>query len=157
MLFDQLGLPHSRRTKSGYSTDQRVLEGLRGTHPIIETLLDYRQMAKLKSTYIDALPALVNPKTGRLHTSFNQTGAATGRVSSNDPNLQNIPIRTAMGRQVRHAFIAEGDAKLMSADYSQVELRVLAHLCQDPSLIAAFRADEDIHNATASHRIWRAP
>ena len=150
VLFDQLGLPHSRRTKSGYSTDQRVLEGLRGTHPIIETLLDYRQMTKLKSTYIDALPALVNPKTGRLHTSFNQTGAATGRVSSNDPNLQNIPIRTAMGRQVRHAFIAEGDAKLMSADYSQVELRVLAHLCQDSSLIAAFQADEDIHNTTAS-------
>jgi len=152
ILFDELRLPRSRRTKSGYSTDASVLEGLRGAHPIIELLLEYRQLAKLKSTYIDALPALINPRTGRVHTSFNQTGTVTGRLSSSDPNLQNIPIRTELGRAVREAFIAGGgeDWVLLSADYSQVDLRVLAHLSQDPRLLAAFRADEDIHVATAS-------
>jgi DNA polymerase-1 len=114
--------------------------------------LEYRQLAKLKSTYIDALPALINPRTGRVHTSFNQTGTVTGRLSSSDPNLQNIPIRTELGRGVREAFVAGGgdDWVLLSADYSQVDLRVLAHLSQDPRLLAAFRADEDIHAATAS-------
>ncbi len=150
VLFEEIGLPKGRKTQSGYSTDQRVLENLKGAHPIIESLLEYRQLTKLKSTYIDALPALVNARTGRVHTSFNQTGAATGRVSSNDPNLQNIPVRTELGRRVRTAFVAPPGTSLLSADYSQVELRVLAHLSQDPSLIAAFRADEDIHNATAS-------
>lgn len=150
VLFEELHLPHGRRTKSGYSTDQSVLEGLRGAHPIITAMLEYRQVIKLKSTYIDALPVLVNPRTKRVHTSFNQTGAATGRVSSNDPNLQNIPIRTELGRQVRTAFVAPEGSQLMSADYSQVELRVLAHLSRDQGLIDAFMADEDIHNATAS-------
>jgi len=150
ILFDELGLPKGRKTASGYSTDMRVLENLREAHPIIGLILEYRQLTKLKSTYIDALPALVNPRTGRVHTSFNQTGAATGRVSSNDPNLQNIPVRTELGRQVRTAFVAPPGTSLLSADYSQVELRVLAHLCSDEGLVAAFRADEDIHNATAS-------
>ncbi len=152
ILFDDLRLPRSRRTKSGYSTDASVLEGLRGAHPIIELLLEYRQLAKLKSTYVDALPALINPRTGRVHTSFNQTGTVTGRLSSSAPNLQNIPIRTELGRAVREAFVAGGgrDWALLSADYSQVDLRVLAHLSQDPRLLAAFRADEDIHAATAS-------
>ena len=150
ILFEDLHLPHGRRTKSGYSTDQSVLERLRGAHPIIEALLEYRILTKLKSTYIDALPALVNPATGRVHTSFNQTGAATGRVSSNDPNLQNIPIRTELSRQIRNAFVPEAGASLMSADYSQVELRVLAHLSNDKGLIDAFLADEDIHDTTAA-------
>ena len=150
VLFEELHLPHGHRTKSGYSTDQSVLEALRGAHPIIESLLEFRQMTKLKSTYVDALPGLVNPKTRRVHTSFNQTGAATGRISSNDPNLQNIPIRTELGRQVRNAFVAEPGSVLLSADYSQVELRVLAHLSRDQGLIDAFLADEDIHNTTAS-------
>ena len=157
VLFDDLGLPHGRRTKSGYSTDQSVLDGLRGAHPIVEHILEYRQLTKLKSTYIDALPALVNPHTKRVHTSFNQTGAATGRVSSNDPNLQNIPVRTELGRQVRTAFVAPAGSHLMSADYSQVELRVLAHLSRDQGLIDAFMADEDIHNATASTVFGVAP
>ena len=150
ILFEEMGLPKGRKTASGYSTDVRVLENLREAHPIIGLILEYRQLTKLKSTYIDALPALVNGRTGRVHTSFNQTGAATGRVSSNDPNLQNIPVRTELGRQVRTAFVAPPGTHLLSADYSQVELRVLAHLCGDEGLVAAFRADEDIHNATAS-------
>ncbi|MSQ28260.1 MAG: DNA polymerase I [Dehalococcoidia bacterium] len=157
VLFEQLGLPKGRRTSKGYSTDQSVLESLRGGHPIIAHILEYRQLSKLKSTYIDALPMLVNPRTHRVHTSFNQTGAATGRVSSNDPNLQNIPIRTELGKKVRTAFIPEGNAVLMSADYSQVELRVLAHLSQDPGLIEAFLAGEDIHNTTASTVFGVAP
>jgi len=150
ILFEELKLPHGRKTKSGYSTDQSVLDGLKGAHPIIEAIQEYRQLTKLKSTYVDALPGLVNPKTGRVHTSFNQTGAATGRVSSNDPNLQNIPIRTELGRLVRNAFVAESGSVLLSADYSQVELRVLAHLSGDQGLVDAFLADEDIHDATAS-------
>ncbi|MBI2887109.1 MAG: DNA polymerase I [Chloroflexi bacterium] len=150
VLFEELRLPHGRRTKSGYSTDQGVLESLRGAHPVVEAVLEYRQLTKLKSTYVDALPALVNPRTGRVHTSFNQAGAATGRVSSNDPNLQNIPIRTELGRRVRTAFVPAPGSLLMSADYSQVELRVLAHLSRDPGLIEAFLNDEDIHTATAS-------
>lgn len=151
ILYEELKLPKTRKTKSGYSTDAAVLEGLKGTHPIIELLLEYRQLAKLKSTYIDALPALIDPETGRVHTSFNQTGTVTGRLSSSDPNLQNIPIRTEEGRQVRKAFIAEKDTSLLlAADYSQIDLRALAHLSQDPKLVTAFIQGEDIHATTAS-------
>jgi len=150
VLFEELRLPGGRRTKSGYSTDASALEGLRGMHPVIEPLLEYRQLSKLKSTYLDALPALINPKTGRVHTSFNQTGTATGRLSSSDPNLQNIPIRGELGKQVRKAFIASDGRLLLSADYSQIDLRVMAHLSQDPQLLAAFHRDEDIHTATAA-------
>jgi DNA polymerase-1 len=151
ILYEELKLPKTRKTKSGYSTEASVLEALKGAHPIIELLLEYRQLAKLKSTYIDALPALIDPDTGRVHTSFNQTGTVTGRLSSSDPNLQNIPIRTEEGRQVRKAFIAEKDTSLLlAADYSQIDLRALAHLSQDPRLVAAFMQGEDIHATTAS-------
>ncbi len=150
VLFEELRLPGGRRTKSGYSTDASVLEGLRGIHPVIGPLLEYRQLTKLKSTYLDALPALINPTTGRLHTSFNQTGTATGRLSSSDPNLQNIPIRSELGKQVRKAFIATDGHLLLGADYSQIDLRVMAHLSQDAHLLAAFHRDEDIHTATAA-------
>ena len=150
VLFEDLRLPQSRRTKTGYSTEASVMEALRGVHPVIEFILQYRQLSKLKSTYVDALPALINHKTGRVHTSFNQTGTATGRLSSSDPNLQNIPIRTEMGNKIRKAIIAPPGAYLLSGDYSQIDLRVLAHLSQDPGLIAAFAQDEDIHATTAS-------
>jgi len=151
VLYDELKLPPTKKTKSGYSTDASVLEGLKGAHPVIELLLEYRQLMKLKSTYIDALPALTDPDTGRVHTSFNQTGTTTGRLSSSDPNLQNIPVRTEEGRQVRRAFIAEKESSLLlAADYSQIDLRVLAHLSQDPRLLSAFAQDEDIHATTAS-------
>ena len=152
LLFKELGLPHTKRTKTGYSTDANSLESLKGIHPVVDKILGYRQVSKLKSTYVDALPDMVNPATGRIHTSYNQTGSATGRISSSDPNLQNIPIRTEMGRQVRRAFVAQDSPKsvLFSADYSQIELRVLAHLSQDPGLLEAFKRGEDIHSATAS-------
>ncbi len=152
VLFNQLGLPKTKRTKTGYSTDANSLEALKGAHPVIDHILEYRQLAKLKSTYVDSLPELINPRTGRIHTSYNQAGSATGRVSSSDPNLQNIPIRTELGRQVRKAFLAENapDWLLFSADYSQIELRVLAHLSQDAGLLEAFQKGEDIHSATAS-------
>jgi DNA polymerase I len=151
VLFDELGLASNRRTKTGYSTDADTLELLRGAHPVIELILESRQLGKLKSTYVDALPAMVNPSTGRLHTSYNQTAASTGRISSSDPNLQNIPIRTPVGREVRRSFIAEKVGwSLLSADYSQVELRILAHVTQDANLVDAFTNGEDIHSATAS-------
>ena len=152
LLFNEIGLPKTKRTKTGYSTDANSLEGLKGLHPVVDQILDYRQVSKLKSTYVDALPDMVNPATGRVHTSYNQAGSATGRMSSSDPNLQNIPIRTELGRQVRKAFVADGapDWLLFSADYSQIELRVLAHLSQDPGLIKAFKRGEDIHASTAS-------
>ena len=152
LLFNELGLPRTKRTKTGYSTDANSLEGLKGLHPVVDNILEYRQISKLKSTYVDALPDMVNPTTGRIHTSYNQTGSATGRMSSSDPNLQNIPIRTDMGRQVRKAFVADNSPAwlLFSADYSQIELRVLAHLSQDPGLLDAFRRGEDIHSSTAS-------
>ena len=152
LLFKELGLPKTKRTKTGWSTDANSLESLKGLHPVVDKILDYRQTSKLKSTYVDTLPELINPATGRIHTSYNQVGSATGRMSSSDPNLQNIPIRTELGRQVRRAFIAEEapDWVLFSADYSQIELRVLAHLSQDPELLEAFRRGEDIHAATAS-------
>jgi DNA polymerase-1 len=150
VLFDELKLPTARKTKGGYSTGAAILEELRGVHPVIGFILDYRQLSKLKSTYIDALPGLVNPKTGRVHTSFNQTRTTTGRLSSSEPNLQNIPVRGEMGKEVRQAFIAPRGSLLLSADYSQIDLRALAHLSQDKSLLDAFRHDEDIHRATAA-------
>jgi len=156
VLFEDLRLPQSRRTKTGYSTEASVMEALRGVHPVIEFMLEYRQLSKLKSTYVDALPVLINRKTGRVHTSFNQTGTTTGRLSSSDPNLQNIPIRSEMGNKIRKAIIAPPGAYLLSADYSQIDLRVLAHLSQDPGLIAAFAQDEDIHATTAS-KIFNIP
>ncbi|NLE44083.1 MAG: DNA polymerase I [Chloroflexi bacterium] len=152
-LFQTLGLPTQglRRTKSGhYSTAAEVLERLQGQHPVIDLILEHRELAKLKSTYLDALPQLVNPKTGRLHTSYNQTGAVTGRISSSNPNLQNIPIRTPLGKQVRRAFIAREGYQLVSADYSQVELRVMAHISGDEGLLSAFARGEDIHASTAA-------
>ncbi|GAI92303.1 unnamed protein product, partial [marine sediment metagenome] len=150
VLFEELKLPTGRKGKSRYSTEASVLEGLRGAHPVIELVLDYRQLTKLKSTYIDALPGLVNPKTGRVHTSFNQTRTATGRLSSSEPNLQNIPVRGELGRQVRQAFIAPHGSRLLAGDYSQIDLRALAHLSQDPGLLNAFQQDEDIHAITAA-------
>jgi DNA polymerase-1 len=150
VLFDELRLLPQRKTKGGYSTGASVLEELRGTHPVIEFILDYRQLSKLKSTYIDALPSLVNPKTKRVHTSFNQTRTATGRLSSSEPNLQNIPIRGELAKEVREAFIAPPGSYLLAADYSQIDLRALAHLSQDNSLLDAFHHDEDIHAATAA-------
>jgi DNA polymerase-1 len=150
VLFDELKLPQFRRTKTGYSTEASVMEALRGVHPVIELIMEYRQLNKLKSTYVDALPALINHKTRRVHTNFNQTGTATGRLSSSDPNLQNIPIRGEIGNKIRRTIIAPPGAYLLSADYSQIDLRVLAHLSQDPGLIADFVHDEDIHAMTAS-------
>ena len=150
VLFDELGLPPAGKTKSGYSTGAAVLEELRGVHPIVELILEYRQLSKLKSTYTDALPGLINPRTGRLHTSFNQTRTATGRLSSSEPNLQNIPVRSEQGREIRRAFIAPPGCRLLSGDYSQIDLRALAHLSQDPALLEAFRHDGDIHTTTAA-------
>ncbi|MDE2669582.1 MAG: DNA polymerase I [Chloroflexota bacterium] len=152
ILFRELGLPPTRRTKQGYSTDQRALEGLRESHPIIDKIFEYRQLTKLKSTYLDALPGTVSPDDGRIHTDFQQTVAATGRLSSTNPNLQNIPVRTEMGRDIRRAFVPEGydDPVYVAADYSQIELRVLAHITEDTGLIDAFLADADIHQATAA-------
>ena len=151
ILFEKLGLPHRRKTKTGYSTDVRVLEELAETHPLPRLLLEYRQIMKLKSTYVDALPKMIHPETGRIHTSFNQTITATGRLSSSDPNLQNIPIRTDIGREIRRAFVpADPSWVLLSADYSQIELRIMAHLSGDETLTASFAADEDVHTRTAS-------
>ena len=159
VLFGKLGLPTEglKKTQAGsYSTAADVLEGLRGRHEIIDLILEQRQLSKLIGTYVDALPGLVNPRTGRLHTSFNQTGAETGRLSSTNPNLQNIPIRTDVGREIRRAFIAETGNVLLSADYSQVELRILAHICGDEYLLAAFARDEDIH-ASAAAKVYNIP
>jgi DNA polymerase-1 len=150
VLFDEMQLPTSRRGKSKYSTEASVIEELRPVHPIAGYILEYRQLTKIKSTYIDTLPALVNPRTGRIHTSFNQTRTTTGRLSSSDPNMQNIPVRGELGGQVRQAFIAPPGASLLAADYSQIDLRALAHLSQDENLLKAFRGGADIHAATAS-------
>ncbi len=150
VLFGDLHLPGGKKTKSGYSTEASVLEALKTSFPIVKLILEYRQLAKLRSTYIDALPALVDPQTGRLHTTFNQAATATGRLSSSEPNLQNIPIRGELGKEVRRAFVAGPSSLLVGADYSQVELRILAHLSQDARLLEAFREDKDIHAATAS-------
>ncbi len=152
ILFDTLKLRPGRKTQKtrSFSTNVEVLEELAEEHELPRLLLEYRSLQKLKSTYVDTLPRLVNPETGRVHTSFNQTVAATGRLSSSDPNLQNIPIRTERGRQIRRAFIPADGCLLVSADYSQIELRVLAHLCGDPALVEAFRAGEDVHRRTAA-------
>jgi DNA polymerase-1 len=150
ILFEKLKLPTGKKTKDGYSTDADVLTYLALSHELPAEILAYRSLAKLKSTYIDALPALINPQTGRIHTSYNQTVTATGRLSSSNPNLQNIPIRTLEGKRIRQAFIAAPDYVLISADYSQIELRVLAHLSEDETLLEAFSSGEDIHNRTAS-------
>lgn len=151
ILFEKLKLPVSRRTKTGYSTDVEVLEELAKKHELPRKLLDYRQLMKLKSTYVDAIPRLVHPETGRIHTSYNQTVTATGRLSSSDPNLQNIPIRTELGRAIRKAFIPQDEGwVILSADYSQVELRIMAHLSQDPILIDSFLKEEDVHTRTAA-------
>jgi DNA polymerase-1 len=152
VLFERLGLPTRgvKRGKTGLSTDVDVLTRLAAEHPLPAKILDYRALSKLKSTYLDALPAAVNPLTGRLHTSFNQSGAATGRLSSSEPNLQNIPIRGEEGRRIRAAFVAPAGAVLIAADYSQIELRVLAHLSGDPALVDAFTRGQDIHTRTAA-------
>ncbi|MEN8242700.1 MAG: DNA polymerase I [Chloroflexota bacterium] len=153
-LFKRLGLvppDGTRKTASGhYSTAAGVLDELRDKHPVVEMVLEHRELAKLKSTYVDALPEQVNPETGRVHTSYSQTGSVTGRLASTDPNLQNIPIRTELGRKVRHAFIAAPGNLLVGVDYSQVELRIVAHMADDEAMIAAFNADQDIHATTAS-------
>jgi DNA polymerase-1 len=159
VLFGQLRLPAEglKKTKAGtYSTAADVLEGLRGRHEIVDLILEQRQLSKLLSTYVDALPAMVNPRTGRLHTSFNQAGAETGRLSSSAPNLQNIPIRTEVGREIRRAFVAEDGRRLLSADYSQVELRILPHISGDEYLLAAFARGEDIH-ASAASKVYGIP
>jgi len=150
ILFEKLGLPVVKKTKTGVSTDVEVLESLASLHPLPKELLRYRELSKLKSTYVDALPELINKKTERLHTSFNQAVTATGRLSSSNPNLQNIPVKTEEGRKIRKAFIGEKNNLIMSADYSQIELRILAHLSKDPELIAAFENDRDVHSHTAS-------
>jgi DNA polymerase-1 len=150
VLFEDLGLTRKRRGKTGYSTDARVLAQIRDEHPIVEKIESWRELTKLKNTYLDSLPDLIDPETGRVHTTFNQTTAATGRLSSTNPNLQNIPIRTEIGRPVRACFVAEKGARLLSADYSQVELRVLAHVADEEVLKEIFRAGDDVHAATAA-------
>jgi DNA polymerase-1 len=150
VLFERLKLPVIKKTKTGYSTNADVLNTLAPQHKVVSFILEYRELDKLKNTYIDKLPFLVNSKTKRIHTSFHQTVTSTGRLSSSVPNLQNIPIRTEMGREIRKAFIAEEGLVLLSADYSQIELRILAHLSRDESLLNAFKNDEDIHAHTAS-------
>jgi DNA polymerase-1 len=154
VLFNRLKiapLDRTQRTSTGfYSTAAGVLETLSGKHPVVDLVLEHRELAKLKSTYLDALPLQVNPNTQRVHTSYNQTGSVTGRLASSEPNLQNIPIRTEIGRQVRKAFIADPGFALLSVDYSQVELRIVAHISEDQAMLDAFRAGQDIHTATAA-------
>jgi DNA polymerase-1 len=154
VLFERLQIPppdRTRRTSSGYySTAVGVLEALRGKHPVVDWVLEYRELSKLKSTYVDALPLQINSSTGRVHTSYNQTGSVTGRIASSDPNLQNIPIRTELGRRVRRGFITNPGFRLLAVDYSQVELRIVAHMAGDEAMLAAFRAGQDIHATTAA-------
>ena len=151
ILFDQLKLPSKKKTpKGGRSTDAAVLDELADLHELPSVILEYRELDKLKGTYVDALPRYVNPRTGRIHTRFLQTVAATGRLSSHDPNLQNIPIRSALGREIRKAFIAPAGTQIVSCDYSQIELRIMAHLADDPALLEAFRGGHDVHQYTAS-------
>ncbi len=150
ILFEKLDLPVIKKTKTGYSTNAEVLEKLKDKHEIIDLITEYRSVVKLKSTYVDGIESLVNEKDGRIHSSFNQTITTTGRISSTDPNMQNIPVKTDMGRQIRKVFIADDSMSLVDADYSQVELRVLAHMSHDPHMIEAFNSGEDIHRKTAS-------
>ena len=157
VLFEDLRLPVGKRTRTGYSTDADTLESLREKHPIIGLILEYRQLSKLKSTYVDALPQLVDPLSGRVHTSFGQASTATGRLASSNPNLMNIPIRTELGQRIRRAFKAgRPDHVMVSADYSQIELRIAAHLSGDPQLLSAFGAGQDIHTATAA-AVFKVP
>ena len=157
VLFEKLGLPAQKKTKTGYSTNVDVLEKLAGLHPIIPAILEYRQLTKLKSTYVEGLLKVISPKDGRIHTHFQQTVTATGRLSSTDPNLQNIPVRTELGRELRRMFVAPDDGHvLIDADYSQIELRVLAHISQDEHMIEAFRSGKDIHAATAA-KVYHVP
>lgn len=151
LLFEKLGLStkKSRKIQTGYSTDAATLEKLQGDHPVVDAILEYRTLSKLKSTYVDALPALIRTDSQRVHTNFNQTATTTGRLSSSNPNLQNIPIRTAFSRQIRKAFLPEAGWLLVAADYSQIELRILAHLSQEPVLVEAYKNNEDIHTVTA--------
>ncbi len=155
-VHEALGVKRLRRTKTGYSTDAEALDALSG-HPLVGAVLEWRQLSKLKSTYVDSLPDLVHPATGRIHTSYNQAVASTGRLSSSDPNLQNIPVRTELGRRIRQAFIAERGHVLLAADYSQVELRLMAHLSHDEALVTAFREGDDIHRRTAALIFGVAP
>ena len=157
ILFNKLGLSKKRRGKTGFSTDARVLQAIRSEHPIIEKVEDWRELSKLKSTYLDALPELIDARSGRLHTTFNQTATTTGRLSSTNPNLQNVPIRTELGREIRSCFVAEEGHKLISVDYSQVELRVLAHIAGEDALKEIFRRGEDVHTATAGTILGTAP
>ena len=151
VLFTKLGLAHGKKTKTGLSTNATVLEDLKNDHPIAECILNYRQYQKLRSTYVDALPLLVNRKTGMVHTNYNQAVVATGRISSTNPNLQNIPVRTELGRDIRKAFVSRfKGGKIFSSDYSQIELRIMAHVTGDPNLVEAFRNKEDIHTRTAA-------
>jgi len=152
VLFDEMGIPSQGRTgkTKNFSTAADVLEALAPDHPVAQLVLDYRQLTKLKGTYVDALPALISPTDGRLHTTFNPAGAATGRLSSSNPNLQNIPVRSEQGRAIRAAFVPEPGWTMLVADYSQIELRLLAHFSRDPGLTDAFRNNEDIHTRTAS-------
>lgn len=157
LLFEDLGLPVGKRTKTGYSTDADTLEGLRDKHAVVPLILEHRTLSKLKSTYVDALPELVDERTARLHTSWNQASTATGRLSSSNPNLMNIPMRTELGQRIRRAFRAERAGDLLyAADYSQIELRIAAHLSEDPTMLSAFGSGDDIHTATAA-RIFKVP
>jgi DNA polymerase-1 len=156
VLFEEIGLKPKNKTKTGFSTDAAVLESLRDEHEIIGKLLEYRHISKLRSTYVDALPSQISKRDGRLHGDFNQTVTSTGRLSSSNPNLQNIPIRTEIGRRIRRAFVATPGCSLISADYSQIELRLLAHMCEDETLIDAFEKNQDIHARTAGE-IYEIP
>jgi DNA polymerase-1 len=156
VLFEELNLPVMKKTKTGYSTDVEVLEKLKNQHPVIQKIIEYRQLTKLNSTYVEGLLNVVDKDTGRVHSSFKQTIASTGRISSTDPNLQNIPVKTDEGRELRKIFVHEDDYILIDADYSQIELRVLAHLSDDKNLIEAFRLGEDIHTKTAS-QVFHVP
>jgi len=157
VLFETLGLTKKRRGKTGFSTDARVLASIRDEHPIIGKVEQWRELTKLKSTYLDALPELISDEDGRLHTTFNQTATTTGRLSSTNPNLQNIPIRSEEGREIRACFVAEEGCKLISADYSQIELRVLAHIAEEEVLIDLFKRGEDVHAATAGEMFGLPP
>jgi DNA polymerase-1 len=157
ILFERLGLEPGRKGKTGYSTDTRVLRGLRDAHPIVPVLEEWREYSKLLNTYLGPLPELISQADGRLHTTFNQTVAATGRLSTSSPNLQSIPIRTELGREIRSAFVADPGWKLVSADYSQVELRILADVSSEPKLREAFLRGEDIHAATAAEVLGKSP
>jgi DNA polymerase-1 len=156
-LFEKLGLSKKRRGKTGFSTDARVLAAIREEHEIVGKIESWRELSKLKSTYFDALPDLITPETGRLHTTFNQAATTTGRLSSTNPNLQNIPIRTELGRKIRSCFVAEPGCRLISADYSQVELRILAHVAGEDVLKQIFERGEDVHAATAAEVLKLAP